>query len=117
MENKILGFDSQGNVTNYSDSKFYPWDQIIDMSTKILTFIDGEGRQHYTSKLVTSLCSMYPDYTLVVIAATQGITKRAEEHFKLAALFQVPIAIVITHIDQVDEDDLESLIIHVNIKD
>lgn len=85
------------------------------MSTKILTFIDIGGHQRYTTKIVTNLCAMQPDYTLIVISAVQGITKVTEEHFKLAVLFQVPIIIVITHVDKLKESDLDLFTAHVQI--
>lgn len=89
------------------------WEEIVDQSTKIITFIDGGGHERYTSKIVTNLCSLCPDYSLVVISAVQGITATSEAHFKLAKLFDVPFFVVITQIDRVKESELESLVNHV----
>jgi len=78
----------------------------VDSSTKILTFMDIGGHEKYTTKIVSGLCSFYPDYTLVVISAVEGITYITEQHLKIACVFGVPYFIVMTHIDLVNENHL-----------
>ena len=115
---KILGFDSQGNVTNHSELGNPSWEQIVDSSTKVLTFIDLGGHEKYTKTIITELCSEYPDYSIVVISAKQGVTKVTEQHLKLATLFNVPIIIVITSSDLVNQlriDQIKSHVINLNI--
>lgn len=74
-----------------------------------MTFLDTGGHEKYTTKIVSGLCSFYPDYTLIVISAAEGVTSIAEKHLKLACFFGVPFIIAVTHIDLVDSSDLFDL--------
>lgn len=99
LSHHILGFDSQGNITNYSEYGNNTWDEIVDASTKIFTIMDIGGHEKYTTKTINYLCTLYPDYTLITISATQGVTNITENHIKLALTFDIPIVVVITHMD------------------
>lgn len=59
---KILGFDSEGKVTNYNDFGKCSWEQIVNNSIKMLTFIDIGGGEKYSKSLVSSICALSPDY-------------------------------------------------------
>ncbi len=57
--------------------------------------------------MIRGICSShYPDYALIVVDAKAGLTKIAIDHFNLAFAFKVPIIIVMTKIDQVNENKL-----------
>ena len=43
----ILGFDSKGKVTNISKFGIQTWQQIVQESSKVLTFIDVAGSEKY----------------------------------------------------------------------
>lgn len=103
-----MGFDSQGNVTNHTEYGHPSWEQIVDMSTKVLTFLDIGGHEKYTTKVMSSLCSFYPDYALIIISAIEPLTAVTEQHLKLAYIFELPITIVITHIDLVSEAEVDN---------
>lgn len=109
-----MGFDSQGNVTNHTEYGHPSWEQIVDMSTKVLTFLDIGGHEKYTTKIMSSLCSFYPDYAFIIIPATQRITTVTEQHIKLACIFEMPITIVITRVDLVGEGELYTIKTEVN---
>ena len=104
-----MGFDSQGNVTNHTEYGHPSWEQIVDMSTKVLTFLDIGGHEKYTTKIMSSLCSFYPDYALIIISATESLTAVTEQHLKLACIFELPITIAITHVDLVSEGEIYNL--------
>lgn len=104
-----MGFDSQGNVTNHTEYGHPSWEQIVDMSTKVLTFLDIGGHEKYTTKVMSSLCSFYPDYALIIISAAQKVTPVTEQHLNLACIFEIPITIVITHVDLITEGEIYTL--------
>ena len=53
LYNQLLGFDSQGNVINNSDININPsWEEIVNYSTKVLTFIDVGGHEKYANKMI-----------------------------------------------------------------
>lgn len=96
-------------MTNHTDTGHASWEQIVDTSTKILTFLDIGGHEKYTTKIVSGLCSFYPDYTLIVVSAVQGVTAMAEKHLKLACVFGVPFIIAVPHADLATQKDLFDL--------
>lgn len=104
LKKKILGFDSQGRITNHS-SLNQTWAEIVDQSTKIVQLIDLGEKTIYDG-----VCSLYPEYALLVISIKKGITTNVQEYFKLAIAIKVPLIIVITHLDVSDEDDVETFI-------
>ena len=106
ISQQILGFDFQGEIIT-NRNKFGPlsWAQIVEASTKILTFIDVAGNEKYAKTMIRGLCSHYPDYALILIDPTQGgLSKTCIDHFKLAFTFNVPVIILITKIDLVNEE-------------
>jgi GTPase len=54
--------------------------------------------------MIRGICSHYPDYAMIVVSCVEGLNKTCIDHFKLAFAFQVPLIIVLTKIDLVDED-------------
>lgn len=67
--------------------------------------MDTGGHERSTTKMISYLCSLYPDYGLITISATKGLTPTAKNHIKLAIAFDVPVIVVMTHIDCVNEYD------------
>lgn len=71
ISQQILGFDCQGEViTNRNKFGLLSWAQIVEASTKILTFIDVAGNEKYAKTMIRGLCSHYPDYALILIDST-----------------------------------------------
>ncbi len=65
-----MGFDSKGNVANHCQYGNLSWEEIVDASTKLLTFIDLGGHEKYLKTILFGLCSHYPDYAIIVVSAT-----------------------------------------------
>jgi len=100
ISHEILGFDSTGNIVNYSKNfGQQSWKEIIEQSTKVLTFIDLAGHEKYLKTTVRGMTGSIPDYSLVVIGSNNGITKMTKEHIGLCLALKIPIVIVITKID------------------
>lgn len=49
----------------------------------------------------------YPDYALLVASAKSGITRTSEEHMNYASVFNLPLIIIVTHIDIATDDDID----------
>ena len=86
-------------MTNQSKFGALTWAQIVEDSSKILTFIDVAGNEKYAKTMIRGICSHYPDYVMMIVDAKVRLTPIAIDHFKLAVAFHVPIVIVITKID------------------
>lgn len=98
----ILGFDSKGNITNYTSGLLYynkEWPDIVKDSSKIISFYDLCGHEKYLKTTITGLSSSFPDLCLVLVGANMGITKITQEHIFLCVTLGIPFAIVITKID------------------
>lgn len=53
---------------------------------------------------MSAICSQYPDYAIVLISAAEGVTQTTKQHFHLALTLKVPIIILVTKIDLVEEE-------------
>lgn len=54
---------------------------------------------------MTCLCSHHPDYCLLAVSAIKGITEVSEERLKYASLWNLPVFIVVTHIDECENEE------------
>lgn len=104
----ILGFNSKGDITNYSLGFANTYEKILDFSSKIITFIDIGGSEKYAKTLVTGLYNHLPDYAMLVIDAIRGIQDITLEHFQLALAMKLPLIIVITKTDKATSSELNS---------
>lgn len=69
ISREILGFNSAGNIVNYSSSVKAPlWSEICESSVKIVSFIDLAGHEKYLKTTVFGLTGNFPDYTLMVVS-------------------------------------------------
>jgi len=102
ISHKILGFDSKGNVVNFSTkdgNRNRTAEEICAESSKIVTFIDLAGHQKYLKTTIFGLTSNQPDFTMIVVAADRGITNTTREHLGYALALQVPTIVVVTKTD------------------
>jgi len=96
----ILGFDSKGCITNYTNGLYKKgWPDIVKDSAKIISFYDLCGHEKYLKTTITGLSSSFPDLCLILVGANMGITKITQEHIFLCVTLNIPFAIVITKID------------------
>ena len=108
MYQHILGFNSTGEVTNLSKFGNMSWPQIMEDSSKVINFIDVGGNERYAKTLVRGLCVNYPDYALIVVDAIQCAQKNLQfeknvlDNFRIAFAFKVPVIIVLTKIDMIE---------------
>uniref|UniRef100_A0A3P8XDF6 Tr-type G domain-containing protein n=1 Tax=Esox lucius TaxID=8010 RepID=A0A3P8XDF6_ESOLU len=94
---EILGFNSKGEVVNYSDSRTA--EEICESSSKMITFIDLAGHHKYLKTTIFGLTSYCPDFAMLVVSANTGIVGTTREHLGLAMALKVPIFIVVSKVD------------------
>ena len=56
----------------------------MESSSKILTFIDVAGHEKYAKTMIRGICSLYPDYAMIVVDAKAGVTPTTLDHYSLA---------------------------------
>lgn len=94
---EILGFNSKGQVVNYSESRTA--EEICESSSKMITFIDLAGHHKYLKTTIFGLTSYCPDFAMIVISANTGIAGTTREHLGLAMALKVPIFLVVSKVD------------------
>ncbi|CAG9330711.1 unnamed protein product [Blepharisma stoltei] len=102
----ILGFDSHGDVTNFTHGYRNSSNYILDKSSKIITLIDLAGSEKYANAVVSGMCSQIPDYALLILDAASGFDEISLEHLKLAEALKLPLMIVITKVDKASQEEL-----------
>ncbi|XP_058507457.1 GTP-binding protein 2 [Solea solea] len=94
---EILGFNSRGEVVNYSESRTA--EEICESASKMITFIDLAGHHKYLKTTIFGLTSYCPDFAMLVVSASTGIAGTTREHLGLAMALKVPIFIVVSKVD------------------
>lgn len=113
----VQGLDSAGNIKNHNMDIFgSTWEGIIEDSTKIQTFMEWGGyeKNKYSKAWIHNVLNANPDYCLQVINGQSGITEKTNEQFIIAMAQETPCFMVITHIDQISEDQQNN--IHFDIR-
>ncbi|XP_052394567.1 GTP-binding protein 2-like [Carassius gibelio] len=105
---EILGFNSKGEVVNYSDSRTA--EEICESSSKMITFIDLAGHYKYLKTTIFGLTSYCPDFAMLVVAANTGIAGTTREHLGLAMALKVPIFIVVSKVDLCGKSTVEKTV-------
>lgn len=102
----VLGFDSHGDVTNFTHGYRNSSNYILDKSSKIITLIDLAGSEKYANAVVSGMCSQIPDYALLILDATTGFDEISLDHLNLAVALKLPLIVVITKSDKATEEQL-----------
>ncbi|XP_051550838.1 GTP-binding protein 2-like [Myxocyprinus asiaticus] len=105
---EILGFNSKGEVVNYSDSRTA--DEICESSSKMITFIDLAGHYKYLKTTIFGLTSYCPDFAMLVVGANTGIAGTTREHLGLAMALKMPIFIVVSKVDLCGKSTVEKTV-------
>ncbi|XP_067943748.1 GTP-binding protein 2-like [Watersipora subatra] len=115
ISQEIIGFDSNGELQNYSDNTTA--EDVCEKSTKIIHFIDVPGHQKYLKTTIFGLMGHSPHFAMLVMSANTGIVGTTREQLGFALCLQVPIFVVVTKGDccrpailQKNLSNLESLL-------
>jgi GTPase len=97
----ILGFDSLGNIVNYTDflGRKKTWPEIVKNSSKIVTFFDLCGHEKYLKTTILGLTSHFPDLVFIIVGSNMGLSKMTKEHMFLCLSLHIPFVIIISKID------------------
>jgi len=108
ISHQIMGYDSSGNIINTS------WNEIVNKSSKIISFYDLAGHEKYLKTTIYGLSCMYPDYCLIMVGANMGINHMSREHIGLCINLKIPFIIIVTKIDIVPANILEETLQKIN---
>ncbi|XP_060068959.1 GTP-binding protein 2-like [Ylistrum balloti] len=97
ISHEILGFNSKGEIVNYSGSRTV--EEICENSSKLITLIDLAGHHKYLKTTIFGLTGHAPDFAMLVVSANTGMAGTTKEHLGYALALNVPIFVVISKID------------------
>lgn len=97
----IIGFNNEGKIMNYSSNKI-TWPEIVQRSSKIISFFDLAGHEKYLKTTILGLSSSFPDICFIIIGANMGISKMTKEHIFICITLKIPFVIILTKIDICD---------------
>ncbi|OWF43546.1 GTP-binding protein 2-like [Mizuhopecten yessoensis] len=97
ISHEILGFNSKGEIVNYSGSRTV--EEICENSSKLITLIDLAGHHKYLKTTIFGLTGHAPDFAMLVVSANTGMAGTTKEHLGLALALNVPIFVVVSKID------------------
>lgn len=97
----ILGFNNTGEIMNYGMGKI-AWPEIVQRSSKIISFFDLAGHEKYLKTTILGLASSFPDVCFIIVGANMGISRMTREHIFLCITLKIPFIIIITKIDICD---------------
>jgi GTPase len=104
---QILGFDAHGEVVNNRNDRSPTWVEIVNQSTKVVTFWDLAGHERYLRTTINGLTTMAPDYCLVLVGANMGPNHMTREHIYLCLTLKIPFILLVSKIDMVPPNVLE----------
>ena len=82
---------------------------MVDSSYKIISFVDCGGREKYHRSTLQNLLSYTPDYTMVCISAVMK-NEDIRNQIEVAIALKCNFTIIITHIDLVDNAQINKVI-------
>ena len=95
----IIGFDNDGKIINQQGINKLSWTDIVQKSSKIISFFDLAGHQKYLKTTILGLTSSFPDLCMIMVDANNGIKPMTKEHIFLCVTLKIPFIIVISKID------------------
>ncbi|KAH7639080.1 gtp-binding protein 2-like protein [Dermatophagoides farinae] len=109
INKEILGFDNRGKPIKYCD--YQTSEEICQLSSKIIVFIDSGGHRKYLKTTVFSLTATHADYAILVINALSPLDCGTNLlHLSLAIALEVPIMVVINKIDLCDDQMIDRIL-------
>ena len=125
IAHEILGFDSKGSVVNYQGLNKISWNDIVQRSSKIISFYDLAGHEKYLKTTILGLASSLPNICMIMISANNGICKMTKEHIFLCITMKIPFIFVVSKIDLCNDrknvlkdtiDQINKLCKHVTVR-
>jgi GTPase len=97
----ILGFDENGLPVTIDDDSGHKktWMEIVQSSSKVVTFFDLCGHEKYLKTTIMGLTSNSPDLVMILVGGNMGMQRMTKEHIFLCLSLHIPFIIIITKLD------------------
>ena len=108
---QIMGFDKFGKKTNVNNyGNINSWSYIVNNSEKIINFIDMGENEISLKNSINNLSNNYLDYIILCISVDKGITNNTVLFLEMIFKLNIPVIIVFTKIDLINENDRENIL-------
>jgi GTPase len=113
VSHELLGFDEMGNVINYKHNEMMTTDQITELSSKLISFMDLAGHRRYMRTTIQAVSGYEPHFIALVIASG-NLNQMTIENLQIIKAFKIPFFVILTKIDLVAPDDAGSQLKELN---
>jgi GTPase len=97
---QMIGFDTTGDIVNFSKHNIQTIEHICEASPKVITFLDTCGFPKYQKTTISGLTGHNPDYACLIVACNSGsLHETAREHLGIAVALNVSVFICMTKTD------------------
>jgi len=103
---EIMGFKETGQQVTFdrlstttAAARNATWQQIMQQSRQLVTFIDLCGHEKYLKTTIFGLVGLCPDYAMIIVNANAGFQKMSREHLGITVSLGIPFFFVVTKVD------------------
>ncbi|KAI1720601.1 cupin superfamily protein domain-containing protein [Ditylenchus destructor] len=100
-------FKRKAYLINYKD---HTLEEVIERSSRLITLIDLAGDRKYLKTTIYGVSGYQPHYCVLIINAKTGATAVTREHLGLAIALDIPVFVIITKVDLVDDKQHERVL-------
>jgi GTPase len=104
ISHELLGFDEMGNVINYKSNEMMTAEEISELSTKLISFMDLAGHRRYMHTTIQAVSGYCPHFTALVVASG-NLNQMTIENLQIIKAFKIPFFVILTKIDLVSPED------------
>lgn len=108
ISHELLGFDDVGNVINYKHNEMMTAEEISELSTKLISFMDLAGHRKYMRTTIQAVSGYAPHFISLVVASG-NLNQMTIENLQIIKAFKIPFFVILTKIDLVSPDDTGTL--------
>lgn len=108
ISHELLGFDEVGNVINYKHNEMMTAEEISELSSKLISFMDLAGHRRYMRTTIQAVSGYAPHFIALVIASG-NLNQMTIENLQIIKAFKIPFFVILTKIDLVPPDDAGTL--------
>lgn len=103
VSHELLGFDDHGNVINYKHNEMMKAEEISELSSKLISFMDLAGHRRYMRTTIQAVSGYSPHFIALAIASG-NLNSMTIENLQIIKAFKIPFFVVLTKIDLVSPD-------------
>ncbi len=83
---------------------------ITERADKLISFVDTVGHEPWLRTTIRGLLGQKIDYGLLVVASNDGVMRTTKEHLGILLAMDLPVIIVLTKTDMVDEGRVSEVV-------